>query len=77
MRPTNLETPTPVGCRTRIIADVVTGTLDVRDAAARLPDGEDADDWLETDQPEDSIGGGHHASRAPNEDPAIESEVAR
>ena len=26
--------------RTRLIADVVTGKLDVREAAARLPDGE-------------------------------------
>jgi len=37
--------------RTRLIADVVTGKLDVRDAAARLPD-----QPLETDGPIDAIG---------------------
>ena len=32
--------------RTRLIADVVTGKLDVREAAARLPDKTDAPDPL-------------------------------
>ncbi len=41
--------------RTRLIADVVTGKLDVREAAARLPDegdadGEIGDDLLEGDE---------------------------
>ena len=42
--------------RTRLVADVVTGKLDVRDAAARLPDdaapGLDADLSDEADDPE-------------------------
>ena len=42
--------------RTRLVADVVTGKLDVRDAAARLPDdathGFDADTTAEADDPE-------------------------
>ena len=33
--------------RTRLIADVVTGKLDVREAAARLPDGVEAPKLLE------------------------------
>lgn len=33
--------------RTRLIADVVTGKLDVREAAARLPDEVDQSEWLE------------------------------
>lgn len=61
--------------RTRLVADVVTGKLDVRDAAARLPDEEDADDWLDGPLPADSIDDGNHASRAATEDSAIESEV--
>lgn len=42
--------------RTRLVADVVTGKLDVRDAAARLPDPDplaDADATLDADSPED------------------------
>ena len=44
--------------RTRLIADVVTGKLDVREAAARLPDegdadGEIGDELLEGDEPVD------------------------
>jgi type I restriction enzyme, S subunit len=44
--------------RTRLIADVVTGKLDVREAAARLPDegdadGEIGDDLLEDNEPGD------------------------
>jgi type I restriction enzyme, S subunit len=47
--------------RTRLIADVVTGKLDVREAAARLPDEGDAGDdiggdVLEGDEPDDDAG---------------------
>ena len=41
--------------RTRLIADVVTGKLDVREAATKLPDeAEDSDDLLETDTLDDA-----------------------
>ena len=33
--------------RTRLIADVVTGKLDVREAAVRLPDETDEPEWLD------------------------------
>jgi type I restriction enzyme S subunit len=49
--------------RTRLIADVVTGKLDVRDAAARLPDEADEPEPLDEpealgDEPDDSAGDG-------------------
>ncbi len=40
--------------RTRLIADVVTGKLDVREAAARLPDDTDGTDFVNTDDLDDS-----------------------
>ena len=39
--------------RTRLIADVVTGKLDVREAAAQLPDEPEADD-LDEDEGDDN-----------------------
>jgi len=38
--------------RTRLIADVVTGKLDVREAAAQLPDETEDTDWLDDFEPE-------------------------
>ena len=64
--------------RTRLIADVVTGKLDVREAAAQLPDkGDDGHDPIEEKGPmldnmdEDS----YNASQPTEEELAIESEV--
>ena len=64
--------------RTRLIADVVTGKLDVRDAAAQLPDeGGDGQDPIEENgsildnMDEDS----YNASQPTDEEIAIESEV--
>ena len=53
----------------------MTGKLDVRDAAARLPDEEDADEGIEDALSADSVDDGDHASQEPAEDSAIESEV--
>jgi hypothetical protein len=41
--------------RTRLVADVVTGKLDVREAAARLPDEEALVDIPDTDDPDDDL----------------------
>ena len=60
--------------RTRLIADVVTGKLDVREAALRLLNDE-GDHWLEDAPSADSLDGGDHVSEEPADDPAIESEV--
>ena len=64
--------------RTRLISDVVTGKLDVREAAAQLPDeGDDGQDPIEENGPtldnmdEDS----YNASQPTEEELAIESEV--
>src|SRR5690606_10947672 len=43
----HLETDLLREYRTRLIADVVTGTLDIREAAAQLPDETDAADSLD------------------------------
>ena len=43
--------------RTRLIADVVTGKLDVREAAARLPDEPDDADGTEADGPAEDVAG--------------------
>lgn len=44
--------------RTRLIADVVTGKLDVREAAARLPDETDEPEPIDaTDEPTDNANG--------------------
>lgn len=37
--------------RTRLIADVVTGKLDVREAASKLPDEADESDWADGSDP--------------------------
>ena len=64
--------------RTRLIADVVTGKLDVREAAAQLPDEGDDRDSTE----EDGLPGGRYGRRpldsaeASAEESVIESEVA-
>ena len=43
--------------RTRLIADVVTGRLDVREAAAGLPDEADGADGTEADDPVEDVAG--------------------
>ena len=43
--------------RTRLIADVVTGKLDVREAAARLPDEPDDADGIDTDAAAEDVAG--------------------
>ena len=60
--------------RTRLIADVVTGKLDVREAAVQLPDEEEPidEDGLILDNVDD---GSYGASRPTEEEPKIESEV--
>lgn len=63
--------------RTRLIADVVTGKLDVRAAATRLPDENDESDPMEEDDlildsTDDGTSGG---SPPVEEEPARESEV--
>ena len=59
--------------RTRLIADVVTGKLDVREAASRLPNEED-DDCLENAALGDSLGD-DDLSEEPAECSSTESEV--
>ena len=62
--------------RTRLIADVVTGKLDVREAAAQLPDELDEDDSIDEDRPlgddmeEDLYGSDESAG-----EPVVEGEV--
>ena len=55
--------------RTRLIADVVTGKIDVREAAASLPEVDPLE--MEADQ-EVSTGSGSTANRAP---PAVEDSL--
>ena len=62
--------------RTRLVADVVTGKLDVRATAAQLPDQEDAEDWPE-DGPADFLEDDDGIPEEPAEGQTIESEVAR
>ena len=64
--------------RTRLIADVVTGKLDVREAAAQLPDeDDDGQDPIEENGPilDNMDDGSYDASQPTDEEIAIESEV--
>ncbi len=64
--------------RTRLIADVVTGKLDMREAATRLPDvGDDGQDPIEENGPilDNMDEGSYDASQPTDEEIAIESEV--
>ena len=62
--------------RTRLIADVVTGKLDVREAAALLPDDPEDEDPIDEGSPlaEDTYGDSHDPDVAA-EELAMESEV--
>ncbi len=62
--------------RTRLIADVVTGKLDVREAAALLPDDPEDEESIDEDSPlaEDTNGDSHDPDVAA-EELAMESEV--
>ncbi len=60
--------------RTRLVADVVTGKLDVRETASRLPDEED-DDCLEDAALGNSLGDDDDVSEEPAECSSTESEV--
>ena len=63
--------------RTRLIADVVTGKLDVRGAAAQLPDeGDDRDSTEEDGLLADGMEGDLSDADASVEESVIESEVA-
>ena len=63
--------------RTRLIADVVTGKLDVREAAAQLPDeGDDRDSTEEDGLLADGMEGDLSSADASAEESVIESEVA-
>ncbi len=62
--------------RTRLIADVVTGKLDVREAAAQLPDEADDQDQIDESGPlTDGIAEGLYEPDETVEQLAIESEV--
>ena len=63
--------------RTRLIADVVTGKLDVREAAEQLPDDDDGQDPIEENGPtlDNMDEGSYNASQPTDEEIAIESEV--
>ena len=63
--------------RTRLISDVVTGKLDVREAAAQLPDEGDDQDPIEENGPilDNMNDGSYVASQPTDEEIAIESEV--
>ena len=64
--------------RTRLIADVVTGKLDMREAATRLPDvGDDGQDPIEENGPilDNMNDGSYDAGQPTDEEIAIESEV--
>ena len=62
--------------RTRLVADVVTGKLDVREAAALLPDDLEDEDPVDEGSPlaEDTYGDSHDPDMAA-EELAMESEV--
>ena len=63
--------------RTRLIADVVTGKLDVREAAAQLPDEADDQDSIEETGPlTDGIDKNLYDTEESVEEPATESEVS-
>ena len=64
--------------RTRLIADVVTGKLDVREAAAQSPyEDDDGQDPIEENGPtlDNMDEGSYNASQPTEEELAIESEV--
>ena len=62
--------------RTRLIADVVTGKLDVREAAAQLPDEAGEEEPIDENSPfEDDMDGNPYDADEPVEAPAMESEV--
>ena len=62
--------------RTRLIADVVTGKLDVREAAAQLPDEDDNQDPIEESDPlADGLPGDPYDIDEPVEDSLLEEEV--
>ena len=63
--------------RTRLVADVVTGKLDVRDAAKLLPDREVGDNWPEGGLLADLPDGDDGIPESPVEGLTIESEVPR
>ena len=64
--------------RTRRIADVVTGKLDVREAAAQLPEEDDEECPIDEDGLIlDNVGDNHYSAGQPTEEElAIESEVS-
>ena len=63
--------------RTRLIADVVTGKLDVREAAAQLPDEDDEADPIDEGaiMLDNMDSGSFDAGQPTEEEFAIESEV--
>ena len=61
-------------CR-KLVADVVTGKLDIREVASSLPNEEGDDDWLESAPLADSLDDDDHVTKEPAECSAIESEV--
>ena len=63
--------------RTRLVADVVAGKLDVREAAELLPHQEVGDGWPEDGPPADFLVDDDRLSEEPAEGPTIEGEVAR
>ena len=67
-------TATRSPCR-KLVADVVTGKLDIREVASSLPNEEGADDWLESAPLADSLDDDDHVSEEPAECSAIKSEV--
>ena len=63
--------------RTRLVADVVTGKLDVREAADLVPDQEAGDGWPEVGQRADFLGDANGIPKEPAGCQAIEGEVAK
>ena len=62
--------------RTRLIADVVTGKLDVREAAAQLPEETGEEEPIDESSPfADDMDDGPNDADEPMEAPALESEV--
>ena len=62
--------------RTRLIADVVTGKLDVREAAAQLPEEDDEDEPIDGDGlMADNMGNDPNEPDEAEEETAMESEV--
>ena len=62
--------------RTRLIADVVTGKLDVREAAAQLPEEAGEEEPIDESSPfADDMDGNPYDADEPVEEPAMEGEV--